>query len=1321
MKKNVKRSLSLVLALCMVLSLAVTGFAVEPGSAYDFDDFKAALAEAKALVAGSELTEDVKLEVNAKLVEIDGEEDQRETGGTYNSILAIETILAEYGIEYEYVPEVVEPDPPTPGGNVIITERTAYDVLTIDEDDVYTASEGYLLTMIVDGVETAIEPGTYENVVFNLTEDYSNAAIGSYNGRRGDAYRAALYINNGIVAARSATDAVSEGTYDGTVADGLVINSTSDDFSGLMVMGGEYTLSNSEITMITEADGSTTNDFSGIGAAISVMGSGTSLVMDNVDVYTEGVAKVNLFVDNGANALVKNSRLHADGGTLYEGYVNSANQTKMVAPPWVLGISGNARTTNLMGNYSSYSFVDSDMSAYEWGVLSTDAGENMLLVTINSTIKMTGDTGYGTYIIGNAQEYFYGTHFDVPTYASILTGGSATYASSIGRDSYDIVNMKGETVYTGVTSDREDGNTVIDSRGFGFMAHNIGTLNIIEGTEVNTEYATFLMKSATNTINIDDSSINADSGIILQMIDNDDSVVGMGSGGFNTEFKEVAGYPGKTDDGYNGVIRTSGSTNSTTANLTNVDIVGDFWNSTGYTANARAMNVNIGANATVEGLISAGTAMHWYDGEQQTYFTIDEYYKLGHVLNTQYYHGNNKVAVNLTDGAVWTVTGESVITSLTIDAASSVVAPRGKALAMTVDGAATELVAGKSYSGVIVITLTDPTWVIRETDPDAEQRIIANSAYIVAGVGNVVTDNRVDEEKGTNNYTSGNGRGASAIYVTDMAETEFTDAAITGNGILDSYDLGQEFASKYGYASAALVNNGGKLVLNNPTIVTTGSSYANGGYSSDKGSELYVYGGTITTANTLGHGLDATYQGYIYAEDVVINTSGGNSAAIATDFQGGIIDLYNVTATSNRSGSPGIYAAGQSVITAYDSSFTATVGEGVMLAHSDGYTYLYDSSVTGQIGVNSHNYQTMYGPNPSYLIMEGGSVTSTAGALLTVSGGFADMSFDNVKFNIADGYAFIGAGQGTLTVNAKDISETIVGDVTMNRTTALTLNLANSALQGAVTATNLTLDADSTWTVTGASKISNLVIAEGANITAPAGKKLFMTVNGEETAIAAGSYSGEIELYTKDAVTVSLSADKNEVLLADGTASYTLSFANAKSMTIAVIEFEYAGATSGKYAEILEDSFEVFKSLVWTKIDGSTGTGKIVIMNSEGFTSAELTDILNIVLNVDNVGEVKLTIKSILITYFDESTGTSAYAEIITDSLSATVKVVEFYSKYNINGKDGVDWLDLSDFLHLYYLKNVNSEDWAEVQMYDYNGDGTINILDMYILYNNFT
>jgi len=52
----------------------------------------------------------------------------------------------------------------------------------------------------------------------------------------------------------------------------------------------------------------------------------------------------------------------------------------------------------------------------------------------------------------------------------------------------------------------------------------------------------------------------------------------------------------------------------------------------------------------------------------------------------------------------------------------------------------------------------------------------------------------------------------------------------------------------------------------------------------------------------------------------------------------------------------------------------------------------------------------------------------------------------------------------------------------------------------------------STWTVTGTSCITSLIIADGSTVTAPEGSKVTMKVNGVKKEINAGKYSGKITL-----------------------------------------------------------------------------------------------------------------------------------------------------------------------------------------------------------------
>lgn len=662
------------LAVIMVIVLTFVFTAVPVFAAEDWEGYKAAVI--------AEIPEDTE-NYDQIVAEI-----QAVTTATAGNLSAgavmIEEILESYGLSTtvdvdDYIDEF---DSGGVEANVIISETVAHDTLVIEEGEVYGAPEGYLLTMLVDGVETNMYPGEYTNVILVVTPDTGH--IGSYTGRGEDPYRAALFIRDGaVVAELSVLDAITAGEYSDTEATGLVIGSQSASFSSVMIVNSDYTLSGLDFNADTDSDGSgDANDFSGLGAIIGVYGDSVVIIEDS-NINTTGVAQPALFVDGGAAVLVRNSTLYADGGTLYEGYINTADQTIMVSPPWVLGIGGNSRTTNVMGENTLAAYVDTTVGARAWGALSTDAGQNMGIVTINAVIEVA-ETGYGTYIIGNAQEYFYGTTFNVATYASILTGGAATYTSYTGGQAIDITQVDGTVAFPGVVSDSvadgEEVPTVVNSQAFGIMAHNTGTINVENGTIFNTEDTVFLLKVGGVEVNVDNSQLNTGNGVILQLMDNDDPAVGVYFGDnnsgpfFNDSYSEPEGYPGID---YEVEVMAGEETSATVANLTNGEHTGDLFNSSGYVGNAAVLQVNLGAGATLNGVISATSAMHWYNGQQATSFTWDEPEKIGQLQNQPYYNGVNDVNVTLAGGAVWNITGDCYVTSVdvqdgTIKAASPV-------------------------------------------------------------------------------------------------------------------------------------------------------------------------------------------------------------------------------------------------------------------------------------------------------------------------------------------------------------------------------------------------------------------------------------------------------------------------------------------------------------------------------------------------------------------------------------------------------------------------------------------------------------------------
>jgi hypothetical protein len=243
-----------------------------------------------------------------------------------------------------------------PGATLAVLENTDLDSLTISQGADIMAP-GALVTMVVDGIETEIAPGTYKNVQLVVTDKLNASPVGTSN-RGVDDYRAAAYVDaTGLVEGLSVKEAVSGGTVTAEAAEGFKITSTSSNFNGIMVSGPvTYAVKDAELDFPSKSDGSTVSDFDGFGSVIAAF-DGATVTVDNVKVRTEGVARPAFYVHGHAHMLVRDSSFEVMGGTLYDGYVNSADTAVMVAPPWVLGITGNARGTNLMGNSATFTIV----------------------------------------------------------------------------------------------------------------------------------------------------------------------------------------------------------------------------------------------------------------------------------------------------------------------------------------------------------------------------------------------------------------------------------------------------------------------------------------------------------------------------------------------------------------------------------------------------------------------------------------------------------------------------------------------------------------------------------------------------------------------------------------------------------------------------------------------------------------------------------------------------------------------------------------------------------------------------------------------------
>ena len=383
------------------------------------------------------------------------------------------------------------------------------------------------------------------------------------------------------------------------------------------------------------------------------------------------------------------------------GWTNNFSAPMLQCPPIALGLYGTMRGAICYGN-ATLSFYDSLAVCDNWAVLSTDSGRGVLNAT--DTIAVIGaktddpaeadivvtdeqipidvfDTtegsGYVTYCDG-FDDNFYGCEFYAPDYLAIMTGGTFDFVASDTRRGYG-------------WSDR-----------IGFMSHGRDYVALIQESDFDVADALFaVMSTGAVDITLDDITVNytADNAWghkLFQFMDTDD--VGTDANDLEMDVVDLtydeylANTPGDAEG-----ASVEGTTKTVT--IKNSVLEGDIWNSTGSSNNKSTLAVYDGStnrlstwststidvtldNAELTGQISTSYAQHCDENGQpivgQFFFNrtgepMDgtaentyNYLAARRVINTPAHNAIGRINVTLTNGAVWNVTGESIIDSLTV-------------------------------------------------------------------------------------------------------------------------------------------------------------------------------------------------------------------------------------------------------------------------------------------------------------------------------------------------------------------------------------------------------------------------------------------------------------------------------------------------------------------------------------------------------------------------------------------------------------------------------------------------------------------------------
>lgn len=310
----------------------------------------------------------------------------------------------------------------------------------------------------------------------------------------------------------------------------------------------------------------------------------------------------------------------------------------------------------------------------------------------------------------------------------------------------------------------------------------------------------------------------------------------------------------------------------------------------------------------------------------------------------------------------------------------------------------------------------------------------------------------------------------SAILVENGGNATIEGATISKTGGDSTNTENSEF---YGINSGILVTQNSTATIKNATIETKAKG-SNAVFSTGTDSKIYINDSKInTTGSSSSRGLDATYGGYIEAENVEITTQGGSCATLATDRGEGTVTVKNSKLETNGSGSPIIYSTGNisientegtangSQMVVIEGKNTATVTNSTLTASGTG-----NRGETDQAGIMI--YQSMSGDagegtgtftaTNSNLSIQANSKYYKTAPMFFITNTDAIINLKNCQLTYGSNtlisnkgtteWGTTGTNGGNLTLNAEN--QTLKGNIEIDNISTLKMNLTNSQYTGTI-------------------------------------------------------------------------------------------------------------------------------------------------------------------------------------------------------------------------------------------------------------------------------
>lgn len=566
-------------------------------------------------------------------------------------------------------------------GLCVISKSFETDMLEIPYGETWVAPPGKTIALYVNGVQRELTSGTYSGVVSVVLSDeiLLKHMVGAKHRNS-----AALWVNGEAESEVFAPMAQLQGGLHPGILTDVSLISNGNDFNGIVIgKNTGYTVRNAFIKM----DGYGKNDFAGSGAAFLTT-ENSDVVLDHAVITCRGALRSCIAARGDSKLLVKDSLICGENGS------NMDFETPtMKEVPWVLGIRGNLRATNVL-ECADVTYLNSRVYSEGWGVLSTDSCDCKLTV-INTSAAITGNSGYGMYVSNEAPSRIYGSGLYGATYGAVISG--ETCGAVVGAATEQHV---GPQYYQMLPENRRDACSQIYANRFCFMWHGNkgGLLDIDEGTVLNAGDTVFLIKSSDEernrcypVIHARKCNIISKRGIIAHMMQSDDPGMGTGKTGTPEMWAPEYVVPSVVHGAYSAAVETENST-TTVLEFQDMELTGDIYNSVWKHPQNMMVTLSGGRYA---GAISAATATHT-NVLPGGCIRRENREELGNMSVTASPVAQNGMIVVLKDGAVWRPE-ESWISSFTMDKGCKLV---GKLL---LNGEELTPIAGQTIKGPLHI------------------------------------------------------------------------------------------------------------------------------------------------------------------------------------------------------------------------------------------------------------------------------------------------------------------------------------------------------------------------------------------------------------------------------------------------------------------------------------------------------------------------------------------------------------------------------------------------------------------------------------------